>query len=228
MKEIIIPTLFALDKETFKKKLEALNFAKNLHIDFMDKSITPKKSLSLEEIKEEVSKYENNSFEIHMMCKNPEKYLEQINQIKNIKKIIIHYEGFEHEEELFKFIENFKKNKNIQEIFLCFNPNKSTRLILDTLSKIYNNKIKKIDGIQLMSVFPGAEGQKFIEKTLERINKIRKEYQELNIQIDGGIKGENIKEIKNSGANLFSIGSFISNSENPKKTYENLIYLINY
>ncbi len=83
--------------------------------------------------------------------------------------------------------------------------------------------LDKIDFILIMSVNPGYAGQKFINNSLEKIKKCKKMIDDagynVEIEVDGGIKISNIKQIKKAGANIFVAGSAIFNSKN----YENTI-----
>ena len=69
-----------------------------------------------------------------------------------------------------------------------------------------------------MSVNPGYGGQKFIENSLEKIKKckemVNNSNRNIEIEVDGGIGIENIKKIKEAGANIFVAGSAIFNSNN--------------
>lgn len=66
----------------------------------------------------------------------------------------------------------------------------------------------------------GKGGQKFIEGTVEKIEKLKKYIVDNNldneIEIDGGITDENIEKIKNAGADIAVVGSFIINSKDYK------------
>ena len=73
--------------------------------------------------------------------------------------------------------------------------------------------LEKLDMILLMSVFPGFGGQKFIDSVLEKVTEIRsiindKEL-ETRLEIDGGIKLENIRKVADAGADTFVSGSAI-------------------
>ena len=73
--------------------------------------------------------------------------------------------------------------------------------------------LDKLDMILLMSVFPGFGGQKFIDSVLDKVTKTRSIINENNLktrlEIDGGIKLENIKEVADAGADTFVSGSAI-------------------
>ncbi|MEJ2632623.1 MAG: ribulose-phosphate 3-epimerase [Acidihalobacter sp.] len=71
----------------------------------------------------------------------------------------------------------------------------------------------KVDMILLMSVNPGFGGQKFIPGTLEKLREVRRKIDEsgldIRLEIDGGVKVDNIREIKAAGADTFVAGSAI-------------------
>ncbi|KLV07502.1 ribulose-phosphate 3-epimerase [Photobacterium aquae] len=71
----------------------------------------------------------------------------------------------------------------------------------------------KIDMILLMSVNPGFGGQSFIPSTLDKLREVRKRIDEsgraIRLEIDGGVKADNIREIAEAGADMFVAGSAI-------------------
>ncbi|MFT4731085.1 MAG: ribulose-phosphate 3-epimerase [Gammaproteobacteria bacterium] len=78
--------------------------------------------------------------------------------------------------------------------------------------------LEKLDYVLLMSVNPGFGGQSFIASTLAKITELKKmiDAKELNIRIevDGGIKVDNIKSVWEAGADMFVAGSAIFNTDN--------------
>jgi ribulose-phosphate 3-epimerase len=88
---------------------------------------------------------------------------------------------------------------------LVFNP----ATPLDVLEWV----IDKVDMVLLMSVNPGFGGQSFIPATLEKLRQARKiidaSGRDIRLEIDGGVKAENIREIAEAGADTFVAGSGI-------------------
>lgn len=82
--------------------------------------------------------------------------------------------------------------------------------------------LDKIDMVLIMSINPGFGGQSFIPMTHEKIKRARKiideSGREIRLEIDGGVKIDNIGEIACSGADTFVAGSAIFESENYKAT----------
>ena len=84
--------------------------------------------------------------------------------------------------------------------------------------------INQLDMVLLMSVNPGFGGQSFIPQTLEKLRSVRKLIDskglKTRLEIDGGVKIDNIKEIASAGADTFVAGSAIFNTENYKSTID--------
>ena len=101
---------------------------------------------------------------------------------------------------------------------LVFNP----ATPLDWLSHV----IDKVDMILLMSVNPGFGGQKFIPGTLDKLREARKRIdtsgRNIRLEIDGGVKTDNIREIAEAGADTFVAGSAIFNTDDYKATIDKM------
>ncbi|MEF1255693.1 MULTISPECIES: ribulose-phosphate 3-epimerase [unclassified Vibrio] len=84
----------------------------------------------------------------------------------------------------------------------------------------------KVDMILLMSVNPGFGGQSFIPNTLDKLRAVRKMIDEsgrdIRLEIDGGVKVDNIKEIAEAGADMFVAGSAIFNEPDYKQVIDHM------
>ena len=93
---------------------------------------------------------------------------------------------------------------------LVFNPTTP----LDILDHI----LDKIDIVLLMSVNPGFGGQSFIESVLDKLRHAReiidKSKYDIRLEIDGGVKIDNIRKIAEAGADTFVAGSAIFGTDN--------------
>jgi len=82
--------------------------------------------------------------------------------------------------------------------------------------------VDKVDMVLLMSVNPGFGGQKFIPNTLNKLRQARKIIDEsglnIRLEIDGGVKVDNIREIAEAGADTFVAGSAIFNTDDYTST----------
>ncbi len=87
----------------------------------------------------------------------------------------------------------------------------------------------KVDVILLMSVNPGFGGQSFIPATLDKLRQARKRIDEsgfdIRLEVDGGVKANNIREIKEAGADMFVAGSaiFSAAKESDANDYDSIL-----
>ncbi len=101
---------------------------------------------------------------------------------------------------------------------LVFNPATSLHYL--------EHVIDQLDMVLLMSVNPGFGGQSFIASSLEKLRIVRKLIDEkglsTRLEVDGGVKVDNIQEIAAAGADTFVAGSAIFNTENYKLTIDKM------
>ena len=101
---------------------------------------------------------------------------------------------------------------------LVFNP--------ATPLSVLKHVMDKVDVILLMSVNPGFGGQSFIPETLNKLREARKLIDDsgydIRLEIDGGVKINNIAEIAEAGADMFVAGSAIFNTEDYKATIDQM------
>lgn len=99
---------------------------------------------------------------------------------------------------------------------LVFNPSTSLSYL--------DHVMDKVDMILLMSVNPGFGGQSFIPSALDKLRTVRKMIDEsgrdIRLEIDGGVKVDNIREIAEAGADTFVAGSAIFNTDDYKATID--------
>jgi len=86
--------------------------------------------------------------------------------------------------------------------------------------------IDQLDMILLMSVNPGFGGQSFINSSLDKLRTVRKMIDDrgldIRLEIDGGVKIDNIQEIAKAGADTFVAGSAIFNTDDYKSTIDSM------
>ena len=187
------------------KKLNNTN-ADYLHIDCMDGKFVPNTQMPIEEILE-LEKYSNIPLDIHLMVEKPEEYINKLAN-KNIEYITIHIEI---DKDIDKIIDKIKSLS--YKVGLSIKPNTDITSLLPYLNKI--------DLILIMSVEPGFGGQQFMPNSLIKAKKIRDLNQNIIIEIDGGIKDTNIKEIKEY-VDIAVVGSYITNSTDYNEAINNL------
>lgn len=214
MEYLVVPTVFSLDSNTFKRKVEMLkSFCTYVHIDVCDGKFVPTKTFLLSS---QIDFFHASSMncEVHLMVEKPLEYLDLLRKY-SAKIIYLHVEILSSREELEYFISSFSKIG--AKVGLVFNPKTSVDDYLHFLSLV--------DNVMLMSVIPGAEGQKFDSKVLSKVRDIKILKPSMVVQIDGGISVETGKLALESGVDRLAVGSFITSSENPQEHYEILVDL---
>jgi ribulose-phosphate 3-epimerase len=146
------------------------------------------------------------------MIENADLYIEDFAKA-GADIISVHVEACPH---LHRTIQSIKENGAKAGVVL--NP-ATTLFALDEI-------IEQVDMVLLMSVNPGFGGQKFINSVLSKIELLRNTLNEsgveLDLQVDGGIKPDNVAMIKEAGANVLVAGSAIFGSDDYKKAIEEL------
>ena len=208
MKIKIAPSILSAKKEKLNGEVKEIeNYAELIHVDVMDGKFVPPTTFKPEDIKKIKTSLPK---DVHLMVKHPLKdnfidsYIDAGADI-----ITIHEES---KDDINKCIEHIK-NKGIKAA-ISINPQTELEKILKYLDKV--------DMVLIMSVNPGYAGQKFIPEVLEKIRELRKLKPALDIQIDGGICIETIKQAADAGANIFVAGSAIFGKEDRKKAIDDL------
>ena len=174
-----------------------------LHIDVMDGHFVPNITIGplvIESLKGKTDLL----FDVHLMIENPDKYIPQF--VKAGAHIIsVHSEACTHLHRTIQFI----KDHNVKAA-VALNP--ATPLC--ALEYV----LEDLDMVLLMTVNPGFGGQDFIKSGLAKIRALKKMIDDrglgIDIQVDGGIKTDNVGEIVEAGANIIVAGSAIFNSGN--------------
>jgi ribulose-phosphate 3-epimerase len=95
-----------------------------------------------------------------------------------------------------------------------------------TSLEVLTHVMDKLDVVLLMSVNPGYGGQSFIPHTLEKLRQVKKliaaSGRDIRLQVDGGVKTDNIKAIAEAGADMFVAGSAIFNQPDYKVVIEQM------
>lgn len=173
-----------------------------LHLDVMDGVFVPNISVGMPVIKS-LRKITNMIIDAHFMIIEPERYIDEFINL-GCDIINFHFEATKKHNEIIQKIKKAGKKAG-----MTIKPKTDFKEILPYLHKL--------DLILIMSVEPGFGGQKFMEDSLEKVSAIRKYINEhkLNceLEIDGGIKLENVEEAIKAGADVIVVGSDIFEKE---------------
>ena len=213
MAPIIAPSILAADFANIQKEVEMLNesSADWIHIDVMDGVFVPNISFGMP-VMAAIQKHAKKPMDVHLMIEKPERYVAKFREL-GADTISVHYEACPH------LHRNLQQLKDLGcKAGVAINPHTSVDLLEDTL--------QDIDLVCLMSVNPGFGGQKFIERTYQKVRKLRAmakaQNTELLIEIDGGVNSNNAPKLIEAGADVLVAGSFVFRSEDPIATIAGL------
>ena len=209
----IIPAILSQSTEHFQEDLRKLINSKNLkvgwvHVDFMDNQLVPNQSILPEDLPN--VDFGNLKKEAHLMVKNPLPWIKKLLAL-GFARIIIHLEASGQIKSYLKFI----KNRGVQAV-LAINP--------ETPIEKLNEFVSLLDGVLVMGVHPGFQGQAFIPQTIEKVKKIKSLRWPVIIAVDGAVKDWNAPQLVKAGADALIIGSFLIRDD-PDKAFEKLKHL---
>ena len=167
-----------------------------IHIDVMDGIFVPNISFAFKVISD-IRDKNDYFFDTHLMIEEPIRYIDEFKKAGS-DRITVHYEACK---DLRKTLESIKESG--MEVGLTAKPETDPKKLLEYFDLI--------DLILVMSVKPGFGGQKFMEETKETMalyrDYIDKNNLDIKIQVDGGIKTTNVREVLDLGVDEIVAGS---------------------
>ena len=210
---LLAPSLLSADFLNLGRDIEMVNRSEAdwFHCDVMDGRFVPNISFGIPVVKA-VSQLAEKPLDVHLMIVEPEKYFEAF--VKAGADIItFHYEASTH---IHRSVQQLKALGVKAGVVL--NPHTPVSVLEDILGDL--------DLVLMMSVNPGFGGQKFIERTYEKIRKLRTMIDEQGlstlIEVDGGVNTENAASLFEAGANVLVAGNAVFKSDNPEATIHDL------
>jgi ribulose-phosphate 3-epimerase len=204
----IQPSLLACNMGKIQDEINSIDsFVDGIHFDVMDGQFVPNLSFGAP-VLEHLSTKTELGFDVHLMCEQPDILLESFANA-GAKAICVHMEACPNIHRTLQVIKSFNILAGV-----VLNPATSYETAYEA--------IKFADYVLIMSVNPGFGGQKFLPETLEKIEKIRKNFPEKIIQIDGGITEKTAPLAIEAGANWLVAGSAIFKAENREEACKKL------
>ena len=202
----IVPAVLVKTAEELKQRVKEVEpFVNRIQIDIMDGIFVPNKTIQPEDMKGFKTKLMK---EAHLMVEDNEKYVEDFLKL-GFDMIIVHYESCKDIPGIIKKVKGRGK-----KIAIAINPPTPLSAIKEYLDDL--------DMVLIMTVNPGFSGQEFDPNVMTKIRKLRDMKKDFDIEVDGGIKVENIKLAEEAGANIFASCSGIYKFEDKEEAIETL------
>ena len=186
-----------------------------IHFDVMDGHFVPNLSIGIP-VLESLRKVTRLPLDAHLMIENPERYVEVFVKA-GANSVTVHAEVCKDIPAMAKRLHDLGARASIG-----INPETDVQRVLPFAAHL--------DMILIMSIHPGFGGQEFIPGALEKLRAVRRELDrralKVDIEIDGGVKLDNIAEVKAAGANVFVSGSGIFGQGDYRKVVKEMRDLI--
>lgn len=206
---ILAPSILSADFKNMQPGLDGIKAggAEYVHIDVMDGKFVPSISFGMPVIKS-IRSGSDLVFDVHLMIEEPIRYIKEFKE-SGADIITVHYEACSDVAATLKAIREAGCKAG-----LSIKPKTDVDVVREFLPLC--------DMILLMSVEPGFGGQAFIDGSTERAAALRQIINEsgldIDLEIDGGIKLTNVREVLDAGVNIIVAGSAVF-----KEPYENTV-----
>jgi len=213
MKPLIAPSILAADFANLQREVEMLNAsqADYIHVDIMDGVFVPNISFGLP-VTAAIRQHAQKPLDVHLMIVNPDSYLEDFKKA-GAEIISVHYEACKH---LHRTVQKIKSLDC--KVGVAINPHTPVEVLRDI--------IMEVDMVCIMSVNPGFGGQSFIDRTYDKIRRLKhminEAASEIKIEVDGGVNEDNAGLLLKAGADVLVAGSFVFSSKDPINTIKKL------
>ena len=200
---IVAPSILSMDFTQTLKQLQEVESskAKWLHVDIMDGHFVPNLSFG-PDITKQIRRHSKLFMDVHIMVEDAEHYSEVFVEA-GANLLTFHLEACKDAESVHRIIS--KIHHQGCKVGLSIRPQTPVEAVFPYLNVI--------DLVLIMSVNPGYGGQSFMEDSVDRIQRLRKEIDthqhSVLIEVDGGINAETGLKVAQAGADVLVAGSYV-------------------
>ena len=205
-KKMLAPSLLSADFGHLADDIEMLNESNCdwFHLDVMDGVFVPNISFGFP-VMEAMKQHARKPLDVHLMIERPEKFIPEVQRLGALV-MNVHQEACVH---LHRVLQQIRHTGMMAGVTL--NPSTPVCMVEDVL--------EEADLVMLMSVNPGFAGQRFIEHTYEKVERLREMIDRRHlptlIEVDGGVCRENAARLYEAGADVLVAGSAVFRAQNP-------------
>ena len=205
-KKMLAPSLLSADFGHLADDIEMLNESNCdwFHLDVMDGVFVPNISFGFP-VMEAMKRLARKPLDVHLMIERPEKFIPEVQRLGALV-MNVHQEACVHLHRVLQQIRNAGMMSGV-----TLNPSTPVSMLEDVL--------EDADLVMLMSVNPGFAGQRFIEHTYEKVERLREMIDRRHlptlIEVDGGVCRENAARLYEAGADVLVAGSAVFRAQNP-------------
>ena len=209
----IAPSILSADFSRLGEEIAAIDSAgaDYIHIDVMDGHFVPNITIG-PLVVDAVRKVTNKPLDVHLMIENPDLYIPDFAKA-GADIIVVHEEAVDHLHRTIQLIKSLGKKAGVS-----INPGTP----INTLEAILDD----LDLVLVMTVNPGFGGQSFIDSCLPKIKGLREMITarglSVELEVDGGVKLDNIAKIAQAGADVFVAGSAVFSTDDYSETIADL------
>ncbi|GAW64626.1 ribulose-phosphate 3-epimerase [Ligilactobacillus acidipiscis DSM 15836] len=202
----IAPSILSADFANLAHDVEVVENAgvEYLHIDIMDGHFVSNLTFGANVVKA-LRSHSNLVFDCHMMVEDPEKYVADFAQA-GADIMGVHAEATPHLHSVLSLIKSAGMKAEV-----VINPGTPVSMISEVLPMV--------DQVLVMTVDPGMGGQKFLAETMTKVKQLadakKKNNLNYDIEVDGGLNDQTVKQALAAGANVIVAGSYIFGADVP-------------
>jgi ribulose-phosphate 3-epimerase len=213
VKGFLAPSILSFDLPDLRGAVRTFikGGAEIVHLDVMDGQFVPPITFGDAYVKS-LRDCVDALFEVHLMTLSPERHVEPFAEA-GCGRIIFHAEATSHAHRIAQSIRALGVQAGI-----ALNPGTPIEMVSEL--------VDVLDLVLVMTVNPGWGGQAFIPSCLEKVRRLRERAPNIHIEVDGGVDPHTLPLLREAGANVFVVGSFLARAPDLEQGVKDLVGML--